>query len=203
MGVMRSAFSSSMGGHACAEQPVAAGLRCARSAGFAEYRMAGRCAGRSLESQTTGQYTAEPLPRDRHIKRKPPQKLKRQKVPSKRKRQKPPSKLKRHLSLRGAERRSNPLPDERASARQAGDCFVAPRLAMTSRSSNSTHSENALRQVRVCPMGPPCGAALTVDQEVRAFAWSSIAGGSQMRVTCQPPSVKFIRSLIGSLCPGV
>ncbi len=60
--------------------------------------MAGRCAGRSLESQTTGHDTAEPLPRDRHIKRKPPQKLKRQKVPSKRKRQKPPSKLKRHLS---------------------------------------------------------------------------------------------------------
>ena len=35
------------------------------------------------------------------------------------------------VSLRGAERRSNPLPDERSSARQAGDCFVAPLLAMT------------------------------------------------------------------------
>ena len=28
-------------------------------------------------------------------------------------------------------RRSNLLPDERTSARQAGDCFVASRLAMT------------------------------------------------------------------------
>jgi hypothetical protein len=35
------------------------------------------------------------------------------------------------LSLRGAQRGSNPLPDERTSARQAGDCFVAARLAMT------------------------------------------------------------------------
>jgi len=35
------------------------------------------------------------------------------------------------LSLRGAKRRSNPLPDERSSARQAGDCFGASHLAMT------------------------------------------------------------------------
>ena len=42
------------------------------------------------------------------------------------------------LSLRGAERRSNLLPDERTSARQAGDCFAAPRLAMTGCSGNST-----------------------------------------------------------------
>ena len=32
------------------------------------------------------------------------------------------------LSLRGAQRRSNPLPDERNAARQAGDCFGAARL---------------------------------------------------------------------------
>jgi hypothetical protein len=37
----------------------------------------------------------------------------------------------RKLSLRGAQRRSNLLPDERTSARQAGDCFGAARLAMT------------------------------------------------------------------------
>ena len=36
-----------------------------------------------------------------------------------------------NLSLRGAERRSNLLPDERTSARQAGDCCGAARLAMT------------------------------------------------------------------------
>jgi hypothetical protein len=36
-----------------------------------------------------------------------------------------------NLSLRGAQRRSNPLPDERTPARQAGDCFVASLLAMT------------------------------------------------------------------------
>ena len=35
------------------------------------------------------------------------------------------------LSLRGAARRSNLLPDQRNSARHAGDCFVASRLAMT------------------------------------------------------------------------
>ncbi len=35
------------------------------------------------------------------------------------------------LSLRGAWRRSNPLPDEPSYARQAGDCFGAARLAMT------------------------------------------------------------------------
>ena len=35
------------------------------------------------------------------------------------------------VSLRGAERRSNHLPDEPRHARQAGDCFVAPLLAMT------------------------------------------------------------------------
>ena len=34
-------------------------------------------------------------------------------------------------SLRGAQRRSNLLPDERNSVRQAGDCFGAARLAMT------------------------------------------------------------------------
>jgi hypothetical protein len=36
-----------------------------------------------------------------------------------------------YLSLRGAERRSNPLPDEPSYARQAGVCFGAARLAMT------------------------------------------------------------------------
>ena len=45
-----------------------------------------------------------------------------------------------NLSLRGAQRRSNPLPDERNSAREAGDCFGAARLAMTV----STHGANAL-----------------------------------------------------------
>src|SRR5580692_4016294 len=33
--------------------------------------------------------------------------------------------------LLGAQRRSNPPPDERPAVRQAGDCFVAARLAMT------------------------------------------------------------------------
>ena len=47
------------------------------------------------------------------------------------------------LSLRGAERRSNLLPDERTSARQAGDCFVAPRLAMTAWSGASTSHRRA------------------------------------------------------------
>jgi hypothetical protein len=36
-----------------------------------------------------------------------------------------------YSSLRGAERRSNLLPDEPRNARQAGDCFVALLLAMT------------------------------------------------------------------------
>jgi protein-S-isoprenylcysteine O-methyltransferase Ste14 len=36
-----------------------------------------------------------------------------------------------NLSLRGALRRSNPPPDKRSSALQAGDCFGARRLAMT------------------------------------------------------------------------
>ena len=35
------------------------------------------------------------------------------------------------VSLRGAKRRSNLLPDVPRKARQAGDCFVAPLLAMT------------------------------------------------------------------------
>jgi hypothetical protein len=35
------------------------------------------------------------------------------------------------LSLRGAQRGSNPPPDDRSSVRQAGDCFGAVRLAMT------------------------------------------------------------------------
>ncbi len=48
------------------------------------------------------------------------------------------------LSLRGAQRRSNLLPDERTTARQAGDCFGARRLAMTGCSGDSNHSENAL-----------------------------------------------------------
>ena len=34
-----------------------------------------------------------------------------------------------YVSLRGAQRRSNPLPDEPRNARQAGDCFGAARLA--------------------------------------------------------------------------
>ncbi len=46
--------------------------------------------------------------------------------------------LSNNLSLRGAERRSNLLPDEPRYARQAGDCFGAARLAMTT----STHGEN-------------------------------------------------------------
>ena len=50
------------------------------------------------------------------------------------------------LSLRGAQRRSNPPRDEPCYARQAGDCFGAPRLAMTGCSGDSTHSENALTQ---------------------------------------------------------
>jgi len=36
-----------------------------------------------------------------------------------------------NLSLRGAKRRSNLLPDEPMYARQAGDCFGASHLAMT------------------------------------------------------------------------
>ena len=52
------------------------------------------------------------------------------------------------LSLRGAQRRSNPLPDERTSARQAGDCFGAARLAMTGCSGDSTYRENALACAR-------------------------------------------------------
>ena len=46
--------------------------------------------------------------------------------------------------MRGAERRSNLLPDEPSYARQAGDCFVAPRLAMTGLAGVSTHGEKAL-----------------------------------------------------------
>ena len=49
----------------------------------------------------------------------------------------------RTLSLRGAQRRSNPLPDEPRYARQARDCFVAARLAMTGLAGFSTHGENA------------------------------------------------------------
>ncbi len=49
-------------------------------------------------------------------------------------------KRRNNLSLRGTQRRSNLLPDERNSARQAGDCFGAARLAMT----GFTHDENAL-----------------------------------------------------------
>jgi hypothetical protein len=45
-----------------------------------------------------------------------------------------------NLSLRGAERRSNPLPDEPRYARQAGDCFDAARLAMTVSTHDSFHS---------------------------------------------------------------
>ncbi len=50
-----------------------------------------------------------------------------------------------NLSLRGAQRRSNPLPDEPSYARQAGDCFGAARLAMTGCAGDSTHSESALK----------------------------------------------------------
>ena len=67
--------------------------------------------------------------------------------------------------LRGAQRRSNLLPDECKSARQAGDCFGAARLAMTGCSmtgcsGDSTHSENALvikatfRQIRQRQLAP-------------------------------------------------
>ena len=64
-----------------------------------------------------------------------------------------------NLSLRGAQRRSNPLPDEPRYARQAGHCFGATRLAMTGFAGTgfagtgfagtglagcSTHGENAL-----------------------------------------------------------
>ena len=38
------------------------------------------------------------------------------------------------VSLLGAKRRSNPVPDERSSAPQTGDCFVASLLAMTAAS---------------------------------------------------------------------
>jgi hypothetical protein len=38
------------------------------------------------------------------------------------------------VSLRGAQHRSNPLPDKPAVVRQAGDCFGAARLAMTAAS---------------------------------------------------------------------
>ena len=44
----------------------------------------------------------------------------------------PPLLLLRTPVIAGAQRRSNPLPDERSSVRQAGDCFGAARLAMTS-----------------------------------------------------------------------
>ena len=49
-----------------------------------------------------------------------------------------------NLSLREAKRRSNPVPDERTSAREARDCFVASLLAMTRLAGFSTHGENAL-----------------------------------------------------------
>ena len=57
------------------------------------------------------------------------------------------------LSLRGAQRRSNLLPDEPRYARQAGDCFGAARLAMTV----STHGDSALvvRQGACCTRRQP------------------------------------------------
>jgi hypothetical protein len=50
-----------------------------------------------------------------------------------------------NLSLRGARRRSNLLPDEPSYAHQAGDCFGAARLAMTV----STHGDNALAPTKL------------------------------------------------------
>ena len=47
------------------------------------------------------------------------------------------------LSLRGAQRRSNLLPDEPRYVRQAGDCFGAARLAMTGLAGFSTYRQNA------------------------------------------------------------
>jgi len=82
-----------------------------------------------------------------------------------------------NLSLRGAKRRSNLLPDEPRYARQAGDCFVAARLAMTglfrrctllllpllrrARGSTAGHAGYGVTLLRPalllrCRMGEPC-----------------------------------------------
>jgi len=69
------------------------------------------------------------------------------------------------LSLRGAQRRSNLLPDEPRYARQAADCFGAVRLAMTV----PPHGENAPTQAAPVMAGrDPASHARSPDAAITA-----------------------------------
>ena len=118
------------------------------------------------------------------------------------------------LSLRGAERRSNPLPDEPRYARQAGDCFVAPRLAMTGTHSRSKRSKSAppppaprsfaaarRRVVRNTWRGEPA-AAQTGSSASRSSS-SSISGGARCPTGATPPTANPVvsRTQSGSARP--